>query len=1267
MKKVYSFLVAFIAIAVIANAQSQLGELRGTVINGKTKKPLDYASIQLKLNGIVKAQVLSDDEGEFIIKPLQPGEYTMEISYAGYQPLVLSGINIVSDQATYRNVSMTPKAEGEELKTVYIKPKPDLVDREGKGGGIVKDPVKLPTRSANMIANTFAGVDARSGGTPNIRGARADGTAYYIDGVRVQAGTISVPQNAIDQVQVITSGTPAQYGDFTGGAISITTKAPSRQWQRSFEYITASPFYGWSGDNTHYNSLEAYISGPILLADKGRGDKERVLLGFTLAGNATYALDGRQPAVDIYRVKPDVQRRLEETPLTRTATGGFVPTGEYLVKSDLEKVDQRQNVPVLSVNAVGSFAYQPSNNISIRLGYQTSYSRSRGFNYFHSLTNSDNNQLNLDFAGRVYAQFTQNFVKKSDDPKKVKTVSNFYYTARISYERRFIESMSEQHQRNMFDYGHAGTFKTYSARTYSRVANRFGDSSFKFATGRAPGDTLYLSSYYANNFTLIDTAYTFSPSTYNPIKSNYTRTIYDFFNSAGSSVSSLSQLRGLGGLSNGDEPIGLYSNLWASPGNVQGDYSKSLGEVYSLYLMSEASVAPKQNPKARHDLQFGFTYEQQFRRSYNLNNSGGGTNLWALMRLLVNKQFTGRDSNNYTLKFDDFGNFQDTVLFADKITQSDQSAFDKRLREKLIGQGALDVYGNPIDQYSRLDVNSYAPSMYSIDMFTADELLNQGNSAVGYTGYDYKGNIVRGKKSASDFLNDPTNRVLGAYQPVYMAAWLQDKFTFKDLIVRAGVRFDRFDANQVVLKDPYSLVPIYTVGDVRRGNIKGLGEGIPGSIGDDYAVYVDTKSPNNSPNPRITGYRKGNDWFDASGNPVTDPSTLWREAQRLNVNAEGRNIPFLVTDKQEQPTASSFRDYKPDVTLSPRVWFSFPISTSSQFFGTYDVLVQRPTESNVAQIDDYFYLNNRLTGIIANPDLRMTKVTDYEIGFTQQVGDNSAIKIVTSYREFRNLIQLYRFVQAYPYDYTSFGNLDFSTVKSFRLEYELRDLGNVNLSANYALQFAEGTGSNSQSSSSLVQVGLPTLRNVFPMDFDTRHILKGIFDYHYREGKDYNGPIVNGKKIFENAGINLIFNYSSGRPYTQNLTAIPEVQAGTSARSQVKGTINGSNLPSQFFMDLNVDKNFMLKKKAVDGKETIYRIRVFLWVQNLLNATNVLGVYRYTGSAYDDGFLSSPQAQEQTRVATNAQSFVDLYNIRLVNPGNFATPRLTRIGVSLYF
>jgi hypothetical protein len=39
----------------------------------------------------------------------------------------------------------------------------------------------------NKLAGTYMGVDSRNGEVPNIKGARQDGTAYFIDGVRVRS------------------------------------------------------------------------------------------------------------------------------------------------------------------------------------------------------------------------------------------------------------------------------------------------------------------------------------------------------------------------------------------------------------------------------------------------------------------------------------------------------------------------------------------------------------------------------------------------------------------------------------------------------------------------------------------------------------------------------------------------------------------------------------------------------------------------------------------------------------------------------------------------------------------------------------------------------------------------------------------------------------------------------------------------------------------------------------------------------------------------
>lgn len=1256
-------LLALCTFSSVVLAQSQLGEIRGKVIDSKTKKPLDFVSVTVELNGVVKAQVLTDEDGSYIVKTLQPGNYTVKATYIGYRNSVITGVNVASDEIAFTNIPMESNDGGKQLEDVVIVRKKPLIDPDGvnKNTKTAKEIMALPQRNANMIANTVAGVDARAGQTPNFRGARADGTAYYIDGVRVQGNaSISIPQNAIDQIQIITGGTPAQYGDFIGGAISINTKSPSKVWNRSFEYITASPFNGYL-DNSNYNELQMGVSGPILLKDKGKSDKERVLLGFTLYGSGIYQRDSRLPATPIYKVNDAKLREMEENPLVPQAGGGFLPAGEYLLNSDLQEVGYRQNAADYRVAVNGNFSYQPTSNISLRLGYQGNYFRGRGFSYSNSLTNYDNNQMTQDLTLRSYLQFTQTFGKKTEETKdKPSVISNAFYSVRFSYERRFIESMSAEHMRNQFNYGYVGTFDRFNTNFYQFVAKGFGEApdTFQVVDNNGQQRTLYLTNY-RRLAGLFDTALVYNQSEINRIKGNYNRTIFNYYEQTGRTVSSISQLRGLGGVANGDEPFGIYSNLWASPGALQGNYGKSLNEAYTLYVMSEASIAPKSNPKAKHDVQFGFTYEQQFRRGYNLQSNG----LWTLMRQLVNNQFQGYDASRATAVFDANGVFQDTINLARLVDGSQQSNFDRNLRTKLIEMGARDAQGRLIDQESQLNTDGYDPNMYSMNMFTANELLNDGNSYVSYFGYDYLGERVKGRPSINQFLNS-TDRTLGAYQPVYTAAWVQDKFVFKDLIVRIGLRMERFDANQLVLKDPYALAPVYTAGDVRRGNLLVRPDLIPSSIGDDYVVYVNNKQ--HVQNLGVSGFRSGNTWFDAQGNPVQDPTQLYKTSVSQGANID-RNTPYLVNEGQTVPTSQSFRDYTPDVKLLPRIWFSFPISTTSQFFGTYDVLAQRPTEANIAQIDDYFYLRNRLSGIISNPDLQMTQVTDYQIGFRQQVGEDAAINIIASYREFRNLIQQFRYNQAWPFDYTTYGNIDFSTVKSIQLEYELRELGNINLSANYMLQFADGTGSNANQTSSLIQAGVPNQRSIFPLDFDTRHTLKGTFDFHYKEGKEYNGPIVGGKKIFENAGINLIFNATSGRPYTQTTNPVPEVQAGVAARAQVKGTINGANLPPQFFTDMNIDKYFTIRSESLSGKSTVYRIRVFLWVQNVFNNVNVLGVYRYTGSAYDDGFITSTLAQSQLVTATNSQSLIDLYNIRMVNPNNFALPRITRLGLSLYF
>jgi len=150
-----------------------------------------------------------------------------------------------------------------------------------------------------------------------------------------------------------------------------------------------------------------------------------------------------------------------------------------------------------------------------------------------------------------------------------------------------------------------------------------------------------------------------------------------------------------------------------------------------------------------------------------------------------------------------------------------------------------------------------------------------------------------------------------------------------------------------------------------------------------------------------------------------------------------------------------------------------------------------------------------------------------------------------------------------------------------------------------------------------------------------------------------------GKEIFKNTSFNIIGNTYSGGPFTPTTRA---VQIGAVDRAQIKGVPYGARLPWQYNFDMNVSKSFIVKR---EGKSPL-RFTAFLWVNNVLNTWNVIGVFPFTGQPNDDGFLNSPQGQLLVKTQVDAQSYIDLYKILLNSQTqNWNTPRTIRFGLRL--
>ena len=267
------------------------------------------------------------------------------------------------------------------------------------------------------------------------------------------------------------------------------------------------------------------------------------------------------------------------------------------------------------------------------------------------------------------------------------------------------------------------------------------------------------------------------------------------------------------------------------------------------------------------------------------------------------------------------------------------------------------------------------------------------------------------------------------------------------------------------------------------------------------------------------------------------------------------------------------------------------------------------------------------------------------------------------YREQRDMIQrrVFSNIPSPIFQYETYDNLDFGTVKGFSFTYDRRRVGNIKLTATYTLQFADGSGSDANSSGGLNTRG--PIRNLIPLSYDERHRITSTIDYRYGSGKKYDGPRIGGVDIFANTGLNFIVNAVSGRPYTKRRTVQQFGGVG------FEGAINGARLPWNATIDARLDKSFNLNTGGEGGRPLYFN--VYLRVQNLLDTKNVYGVYSATGSEEDDGYLISSFGQDRiSQVSANGQSeevFLAQYNYRLLQPGFYSLARRIYLGATVNF
>jgi len=1261
LRKILLALAIAMGCVLSVSAQVGQGTVKGKILDEETGEPVPFANVALMDGPDQVLGTTTDFDGEYTLKPIPPGSYDIQISYVGYQTRRVANVSVASDRITEVDGKITQGIALEEVViTEYTKP---LFEKDQTTVEEVKtreEIQRMAVRSATDIAKTAGnGVFARDNGSGgiNVRGARTGNNVTFIDGIKV-IGSTSLPKAAIEEVSVKTGGLSAQYGDLTGGVTSITTRGAFKEYFGSAEYLTSG--FQTSEDNTigfdpyGFNLIGFSLGGPIITNKDENGRVIDAPLGFLLTAEYRDVVNPRPSAVQLYKPKDEVQERIENDPYI----GDFqdlavLKRAEFLTADDFEEIDFQRNVRsrTLVLNAKIDLKINDLSSMSFGGTFNTNRNNSdvRNNQANFQLLNYANNPYNQADDYRGYVRYTQRFANAEDEGDGKSLVRNAFFSVQADFSRRTTASQHEEHRDDFFRYGHVGQFEAVTEPSFVYQGNFNGSNvprGFLLADGN----------YYEGEFlTAFNSpiAYNYTPGDVNPVLANYTQSFYNLINTAGiqNQINTRELVEGGGGIINGGVINNDIYNLWSAPGTVNNGYGKSERDQYRLVGQGSADIGD-------HAILLGFEYEQRVERNFSLNPLG----LWQLGRGTVNSHIEQIDSSNFSVVQ---SGSDPRITFERNIDLDNRSYFAYNFRKAL----GLDPNGGDF-----VDFDSYNIDVYDMEFFSADQLINPSNNVnLQYRGYTYKGRRTSEIPTLDDFFNETISdginefktRPVAPFQPIYIAGFIEDKFAFDDLVFRIGLRLDRFDANQPVLKDQFSFFPTQNAAFARQE-----GASVPGNIGDDYVVYV-----NNIETPSaetIVGYRdpETNRFFNANGEELNDSRPL-EQGGGIAPWLQNPNARNLNTDLNSE----SFEDYEPQYTLMPRVSFSFPISDEATFFANYDILTQRPTGNVALDPIDIITIENH-NRIMNNPSLRPTRTISYELGFKQKLSNSSALTLSAFYKEQRDEIQVVRRGGAHPVDYRTFDNLDFGTVKGFTFNYDLRRVKNVQLRVNYTLQFAEGTGSGSLTSLNLINSQQPNLRSIFPYSFDQRHAITASIDYRYARGKRYNGPKIAGKNIFEDAGLNLQIVSGSGTPYTSRIGPrdIESINPQNN-RQPIIGGINGSRLPWTFRVDARIDKNFILKwggdseaNQAAwkEGKKTSV-LNVYFQILNVLDAQNVQSVYAYTGNPDDDGYLTADQFQVQIQQQLNAQSFRDLYSIAIQNMYNFELPRRIRLGLQLNF
>jgi len=245
----------FVVLAAPVHAQRTTGGISG-IVKDATGAALPGVTVAVSGPNIVGSETVTSNElGYYRILNLPPGDYTISFTLAGFTTVTHRGLRVSVGATIEESPVLTV---GGLQEAVEVTGETSVVDTTSNEVGSTYDRgwvENAPVRRNSFFSLLSAapGSVAQDGGRDSmVYGSSWDENSFQLDGVDITGGYWQdAPEpnmDAIDEVEVLSLGAPAEYGNLSGAVYNVVTRQGTNQFHGDANFFLQTD--GLTSDNT---------------------------------------------------------------------------------------------------------------------------------------------------------------------------------------------------------------------------------------------------------------------------------------------------------------------------------------------------------------------------------------------------------------------------------------------------------------------------------------------------------------------------------------------------------------------------------------------------------------------------------------------------------------------------------------------------------------------------------------------------------------------------------------------------------------------------------------------------------------------------------------------------------------------------------------------------------------------------------------------------------------------------------------------------------